>query len=129
MKAGRAWERASRVGREPPNHRRCSQTRYLLSYPFLTFQTQLPYTSNGQTCDTQRVTMNSVKRHNVHLNRLLNINFTRPTARLKCTWDLNLISTYTRKSLYTLTCCKLSPKFDTFHKYYLAAHQISLPPI
>ena len=49
---------------------------------------QLPFSSNGQTCDIQREIMNSVERHTVHLNRLLIMELARPTTRnfFVCDW-------------------------------------------
>ena len=102
-----------------------SSLRALLSY--LKFQTQLPYSTNGRTSETQRETINSVERHTVPLYRLIIIELARPTTRLTCSWNLNLTFTYTPRSLYTLTNCKLSQKNDNSHSYFLPTQQISLP--
>ena len=39
-----------------------------VSHSYLTFQKQLPYSSNGRSCDTQRETMSSVERHTTYIS-------------------------------------------------------------
>ena len=95
----------------------CDDSRLQASYRYLTFQTQLPYSVNGRTCDTQRETMNSVERHIVHANRLLIIELARPTTRIICSWNLNLTSANRPMFLYTLTNCKLSPNVWYFSQF------------